>query len=273
MKIVTLMDNLSVSSELKSKHGLSFYIETRNHKILFDMGPDTGFAKNAKKLGIDLAEVDLAFLSHGHYDHGGGLEAFLRENQKASVHIQKSALGSLWAVTPEEKRYIGLPDIWRNNSRVVVHAGDYWPDVDLQVVSDVTERTCYSPLNHRLFAEVNGEYIPDSFMHEQSLLIREGNKTVLFAGCAHSGLVNIMKKAQMVSDNPIYAAFGGMHLHKAFAEEARQKQFCQQMAAKLKEYSCYYYTGHCTGTEAYEMLREEMGDQIQYMAAGHMVIL
>lgn len=273
MKIITLMDNLSVSSDLESRHGLSFYIETHNHKILFDMGPDGAFAENARKLGVDLAQVDIAFLSHGHYDHSGGFETFLQENQKASVHIQKKALDSIWAKTPEEKRYIGLNDAWRNSSRVVSHEGDYRIDGELQMFAGVTERECYSPLNDRLFVEANGRYIPDLFVHEQNLLIREGNKMVLFAGCAHSGMVNILEKAQKLTKNSVCAVFGGMHLHKAFAEEAHQRNFCKNMAKRLKQYSCSYYTGHCTGVGTYQMFREEMGEQIQYAAAGAVITI
>lgn len=72
MKISVLMENTASSEKYLCRHGLSFYIETRKHKILFDMGPDGDFLQNAEKMSIDLSQVDIAFLSHGHYDHGGG---------------------------------------------------------------------------------------------------------------------------------------------------------------------------------------------------------
>ena len=89
MRIAALMENTAVSEEFVCSHGLSLYIETRGHRILFDMGQDGRFLENAKKLGIDIAGVDLAILSHGHYDHGGGLRAFLETNSQALIHIQK----------------------------------------------------------------------------------------------------------------------------------------------------------------------------------------
>lgn len=89
MKIYTLMENTAASEEFVASHGLSFYIETKNHRILFDMGPDGRFLENADRLGVDISKVDLAILSHGHYDHGGGLAAFLEANSTALVHIQK----------------------------------------------------------------------------------------------------------------------------------------------------------------------------------------
>jgi len=83
MKIITLLENTSLQPELTSKQGLSLYIETSHKKILFDTGPDQTFIENAKKLKIDLSTIDLVFLSHGHYDHGGGIPAFQKLNKTA----------------------------------------------------------------------------------------------------------------------------------------------------------------------------------------------
>ena len=144
------------------------------------MGQDGGFLKNAQKLGVDIAEVDTAILSHGHYDHGGGLAAFLETNQKADIHIQKKALGEFYAHDPDgSNSYIGLPVQWKDNPRVICHTGDYRLDTELQVFAGVTGRECYSPANDSLYASMNGRHVPDLFMHEQNLLIRERNKVVL----------------------------------------------------------------------------------------------
>ena len=91
MKIITLLENGACDAALGSAHGLSLYIETPKHRILFDMGPDEQFLSNAEKLGVDLREVDLAILSHGHYDHGGGLEAFCKRNPTAKIYLRKGA--------------------------------------------------------------------------------------------------------------------------------------------------------------------------------------
>ena len=110
MKICTLMENTAVSEEFTSSHGLSFYIETKNHRILFDMGPDGSFLENAKKLGIDISGVDFAILSHGHYDHGGGLKAFLEANQRGFGTYTEESVRLFRAHDPDGSlRYIGLP--------------------------------------------------------------------------------------------------------------------------------------------------------------------
>lgn len=269
MRIVTLMENRAVSEGFLCSHGLSLYIETRNHKILFDMGQDDGFLKNAGKLGADIGGVDIAILSHGHYDHGGGIDTFLKANSTAGIHIQKKALGEFYAHDGDGTvRYIGLPAAWKENPRVILHTGDYKLDAGIQIFAGVTGRECYSPANDRLYTSMNGRHIHDLFMHEQNLLLKEGSKMVLIAGCAHNGMVNILKKAETFAPGGIDYVLGGMHLMNAYPEREKQKIFCRSMAKRLLERSCKYYTCHCTSVEAYDMLREEMDSRIEYLSAG-----
>lgn len=109
MKIVTLLENTACREGLRAAHGLSLYIETPRHKLLFDMGPNEDFLANAGALGVDLTAVDLAVLSHGHYDHGRGLAAFCRCNDHAPVYIHSDAFGAFYALDEGgEPRYIGL---------------------------------------------------------------------------------------------------------------------------------------------------------------------
>ena len=91
MKVVTLMENTVCREGFRCEHGLSLYLETGNHKILFDAGQSAAFAENAEKLGVDLSKVDFAVLSHGHYDHGGGLGKFLQIHPKAPVYVSRYA--------------------------------------------------------------------------------------------------------------------------------------------------------------------------------------
>ena len=105
MKITALLENTANRSDMKTEHGLSLYIETENKCILFDMGQTTMFTENAKTLGIDLQKVDLAILSHGHYDHGGGLAEFLKIHSHAPILIHRDAFLPHYNGT---EKYIGL---------------------------------------------------------------------------------------------------------------------------------------------------------------------
>ena len=116
MRITALAENTSVSDNFGAEHGLSLYIETDKHNILFDMGQTALFSENAEKLGIDLSMVDIAVLSHGHYDHGGGLKKFLSINDKAPVYINR------YAFEPHyngKEKYIGLDISLQDNERII----------------------------------------------------------------------------------------------------------------------------------------------------------
>ena len=100
MRIVTLVENTAARTGLEPARGLSIYVETAGHKILFDMGPGPELLANAERLGVDLAAVDTAVLSHGHSDHGGGLEAFCRVNRHAGIYLREEALRPYYADLP-----------------------------------------------------------------------------------------------------------------------------------------------------------------------------
>ncbi len=117
MKIWTLMENAAAREDLAAEHGLSLLIETGAHRILFDAGQTGAFAENAERLGLDLGMVDLAVLSHGHYDHSGGLLRFLECNGHAKAYVNQHAFDCCWH---GEDHYIGVDPKLRDCDRVVM---------------------------------------------------------------------------------------------------------------------------------------------------------
>ena len=185
MKITTLLENKTTCDALRCEHGLSLYIETAKHKILFDSGASDAFWENAKALGIDLAQVDIAFLSHAHNDHCGGLLTFLRGNRTAKVYLQKEAFGDYYVVTPTKCAFIGLdPKLHEYADRFVMAEGVTKLDEELTLFSGIRTHELLSEANATLREKVGGDYPRDAFRHEQDLLVTEHGKTVLFAGCA-----------------------------------------------------------------------------------------
>lgn len=116
VKIVVLMENTSCREDIICEHGLSIYIESGDAKILFDAGQTGAFAENAAALGVDLAAVDFAVLSHGHYDHGGGLAKFLEINKRAPVYLHRAAVDPHFNAAG---KYIGLDRALMGSGRLV----------------------------------------------------------------------------------------------------------------------------------------------------------
>ena len=190
MKIVVLVENTTTNENLSSEHGLSLYIETGHHKILFDMGQTDLFAENAKKLGIDLAEVDIAILSHGHYDHGGGLKKFLEMNEKAPVYISKYAFASYYNGT---EKYIGL-DVSLRESERIVYTDGVVEIADGLVLYHCNDRVQNFDLSSFGLCKKTGDaFVADDFLHEQYLYIEETGKKILVSGCSHKGILNIVE--------------------------------------------------------------------------------
>ena len=189
MIITALMENTAIEDGFLFEHGLSLHIQTREHRVLFDTGQSNGFIANAGRLGIDLAAVDMAVLSHGHYDHGGGLMGFLALNSKAPVYVSRYAFDSFYA---GEERYIGLDPALTGNPRLVP-VGDSLEIGDELTLLSCNERTRPYVMDSYGLNVLRGDaLIPDDFRHEQYLLIQEEGKRVLISGCSHKGILNIM---------------------------------------------------------------------------------
>lgn len=158
MKITVLVENTS-ACEFEATHGLSLYIETKKHKLLFDLGPDQTVFENAKKRGIDLQEVDTVIISHGHNDHGGALKQFLEENDKASIYIQERAFEPHFSKSGNTMVPIGLNPDLKGNPRMVLLNGDYVIDEELQLFTVDCREKCYSEANDVLYNAEGFTYI------------------------------------------------------------------------------------------------------------------
>lgn len=269
MLVKTLVEDTTSSPLLNSEHGLSIYIETNNKKILFDTGAGNLFLKNARKMNVDIKDVDFAVISHGHYDHGGGLRTFQEENVNALVYIHKNAFDNHYSKAPGRNPVnAGIDRSLKWHERIVNTDENYLINKETELFSNVTGREFFSFCNDSLYMELDEFMVKDDFRHEQNLLIREAGKMVLFAGCAHNGIVNIMKHVyEEEGAFPDYA-ISGFHLFNSSTGKSEQSDVIEGIAKFLAGTNTKFYTGHCTGLEAYAYLKRIMGDQIQYLETG-----
>lgn len=270
MKLTVLVENTACDA-LGAAHGLSLYLETAQHKILFDAGPDGELLlKNAAALGIDLSAVDLAVLSHGHYDHSGGLMAFLGKNKRAPIYLHRRALAPHYANENLGFRYIGIdPQIREQFSERLRLTEDIQViDGALTCFSDVQTADLLSGSNQSLL-ECDGDgYRPDRFLHEQNLLIRENGKLILVAGCAHRGIVNILRRAAAIGGAAPDAVYAGFHLTNPGRGIDEPEAHIRAVGKELAGWPCRYYTGHCTGAGPYAILKEMLHERLDHLGGG-----
>lgn len=258
MIITSLLENTTSRSDIAAEHGLSLYIETKAHRILFDMGQTDLFARNAEALGVDLSQVDLAVLSHGHYDHGGGLATFLEINHTAPVYLTEAAFLPHYNGA---RKYIGLDTTLQDHPRLRVVSGDLSLGDGLTLLSPNGRERKHSLGSFGLTERVGDVFIPDDFRHEQYLLVEEKGRRVLISGCSHAGILDIV---EWFSPDVLV---GGFHVSKmALGEDLTA--LGEALAAQGTE----YYTCHCTGMEQYAFLRGRM-PRLRYLAGGETVIL
>ncbi|MDD3165404.1 MAG: MBL fold metallo-hydrolase [Oscillospiraceae bacterium] len=263
MKLTVLMENTACRTDMVCTHGLSFYIESGGKTILFDMGPGAQFAENAQTLGVDLAAVDYAVLSHGHYDHGGGMDVFFRRNQRAPVFVREGAFATH---TDKAGKSISLDMALKTSKRICFTGESCQIDDHAQLFSAV-QGDAFVPEICKSLLEYGA---PDRFAHEQDLLLEENGKLFLFGGCAHCGLVNILERATQVAGRAPDYVFSGMHLAVG---ESVPDDFTRALGEKLKTYPCKFYTCHCTGLQPYAVLKTVLGDQLDYASAGSVIVL
>lgn len=277
MRIINLVENELGETGCEAAHGLSFYVETKNHKLLFDTSPSEVVLRNAQKLGVDLTAVDTVILSHGHYDHSGGIIAFMELNPNAKIYMQHNAGGDYYAYDGEDKgfRYIGIEKKILSLSQVQLLEGDTKIDDELQLFT-VDKRAFPLPSTNKRLRELHGvEYKQDEFKHEQNLLLTADGKKILFCGCAHNGILNVMEtiERKFGSDSLPDLVIGGFHLMKRTEFSETDTAEVSEIANRLKSYKAHFATCHCTGLPVFNQMKEIMGEQLSYVHSGDEVVV
>lgn len=264
MKATVLVDNIGVGC-LKGEWGLSIFIEAGDKKILLDAGASPLFLENAKGLGLDMASVDYAVLSHAHYDHADGMEAFFAANTKAKLYMRKEAGEDCYAKKWFVHKYIGMPkNIMRNHEERIVRVdGNFKLLDDVYLVPHYTENLDEIGRKNNMYVRRDKKWHPDDFSHEQSLVFDTDKGLVVFNCCSHGGADNIINEVSKQFDKPVAMMIGGFHIFKQSKEEvvALSKRLKQTGVKEI-------YTGHCTGQKSFEVMQGELGSMVRQLKAG-----
>jgi len=276
MRLVVLTDNRKVDESLESEHGLSIYLETDQYKCLLDTGASDIFIHNAEKLGIDLLDVDYVFISHGHADHIGGLPAFLEMNSKAKVILSSHALNQRFFSKRLGMHEIGIElDVNQYPGRFVFVDSEWVSENDIRVFSSLSNTFPLPKGNRALFKDVGKGLEPDDFNHE--LIVCFGtDKLLVFTGCGHKGLFNILDTVKEKTNKRVRCVIGGFHMLDSTAlQQYESKEEIEAIAEILKrDYpQTDFITGHCTGEGVYSQLKSVLGDKSDHFYTGYEKII
>lgn len=265
MKITVLSDNIGCGV-LSGEWGLSFFIEFNGKKYLLDTGGSELFIANARELGIAIGDVDCAVISHAHYDHSLGMEAFFLCNSKADFFVSPNARENCYAGIGFFSKYIGLPKgvLSAYRDRIKSPSGIAEIDKDVFVVPHSTDGLSAVGRKAHLYIRRGWRYFPDDFAHEQSLVFRSTDGLVVFNSCSHSGADVVMEEVGMAFPGETVKAYlGGLHLFRMDENEVRE------IAEKIRNAGIKrVITGHCTGDKAYAVLKSCLGDTIDRFHCG-----
>ena len=265
MKVTVLIDNIA-SASLCGEWGLSFFIEYEGKKILLDAGASDLFLENAKDLGIDLADADLAVLSHAHYDHGNGFVPFFEVNKKAQLYLQESCGENCYSLKEDGLKYIGLPEgiLEDYPDRLVKVSGNCHLMDGVWIIPHTCEGLEQVGRAEKMFLKYADNLKPDNFSHEQSLVFETDAGLVIFNSCSHAGADRIIQEVRDVfPGQKIRAMIGGFHLFAKTSEQVYA--FAQRLLEADVDVIC---TGHCTGDEAYAILKEVLKDRVSQFHSG-----
>ena len=265
MKIITLIENLVTDMALVAEHGLSFSIEAGDKRILFDTGAGPDFEKNAIVLGIDISEVDYLVVSHGHYDHIGGLTRFLEVNEKAAIYLKKESLEAKYS----GDRYIGVSSVIDKSLsrfRFVTAITEIVPGVF--VMPSTINYFSIDRHWNGFFREQNGNRKADEFDDELFLCIRKDEKLTIISSCSHNGITNIAETAREYFRLPVERVIGGFHTKNDSVESIKSIAGYFNVAGVGEVHTC-----HCTGIEQYVHLKNECRSDVKYNQTGSIIII
>lgn len=268
LDITLLVDN-HAASDLVAEHGLAMWLETPDHRILFDTGQGPALISNANKLGISLEQAGILVLSHGHYDHTGGIAHVLQCNPAIELFCHPGTVQPRYSIRSESARAVPMPKEAMAALDKLPSEHMHWISRPVQISEDIG---LTGPIPRESdFEDTGGPFFldpgaqrKDAIDDDMAMWINTPRGLVVCVGCCHAGLINTLNHVRRLSAvTTIFAVIGGFHLHSANSERIRKTVSQLMVFAPASIVAC-----HCTGDKAISAIKKGLGNRVSKGYAG-----
>ena len=268
LRITTLSENTAGFPGVLAEWGLSVLVETGDLKILLDTCTSISVPHNAPILGVDLSAIDKIVLSHGHYDHTGGLKEVLAKTGAVEIIAHPDIWAKKYIRGGEWERYIGIPfpreELEALGATFTLRKDPVWISDDIVTTGEIPMTTEYEEIDPNLYVKEDDQWLPDPLLDDRALIVVTDEGLVVILGCAHRGAINTIRHAQQITGvEQIHTVIGGTHLIGASEERVLST------ASALQELGVQRVgVSHCTGLPSSMLLAQQLGESFFFNNTG-----